>query len=411
MLDESELQLVTAGGPPAVATSPAPGPARRRWWHAPAAVAALATATRVGLGLLVGRFALSVLPLRGFPLAAGNKATSGTGALFSWDAFFYQSVATSGYPKDQPAWSPFFPLYPETARAVEHLGRIGYQPAALAVSWVSLFFATWGVVRLARDLLPEGAPARAGWLLVWFPASVLLIAGYAESTFIALFAWTLVALRERHPWWAAAFASLAALTRPEGAAVGLAVVLWCLLEPRRRWLRAVVLAAASEAGFVAFTVFLWVRYGNPIEEFRAQKYWGRAATWPFHPLVGSLQHLLHRDVTGPGSANITAVYLLDDASVVAAVVGFVVLLRWARRERDLWWMLAPALVSMVGVVANGPVHGSSPESDVRYVLCLVPLYLVAARWRGERLWTAALTSSVALAVVFQVLFNLGGWFT
>lgn len=352
-----------------------------------------------------------MLPLRGFPLAAGAKSTSGTGGLFSWDAFFYQSVATSGYPKDQPAWSPFFPLYPELARAVEHVGGIGYQWSALAVSWVSLFFATWGIVRLARHLVPEGVPARAGWLFVWFPASVFLIAGYAESTFIALFAWTLVALRERRPWWAAAAASLAALARPEGAAVGLAVLLWCLLEPRRRWLRTLLLTAASEVGFVVVTAFLWLRYGNPIEELRAQKYWGRAATWPFHPLIGSLQHLVDHDVTGPASANITAVYLLDDASVVAAVVGFVVLVRWARHERDLWWMLAPALASMVGVVANGPVHGTSPESDVRYVLCLIPLYLVVARYRGERLWTAGLSSSVALAVVFQVLFNLGGWFT
>ncbi len=392
-------------GAPAAATS------RPRWWQAPAAVAALATSTRVALGLIIGRFALAVLPLRGFPLAAGARATSGKAGLFSWDAFFYQSVATSGYPKDQPAWSPFFPLYPETARAVEHLGGVSYQWSALAVSWVSLFFATWGIVRLARDLLPGGVPSRAGWLFVWFPASVFLIAGYAESTFIALFAWTLVALRERHPWWAAAAASLAALTRPEGAAVGVAVLVWCLLEPRRRWLRTAVLTAASETGFAAFTVFLWIRYGNPIEELRAQKYWGRSATWPFHPLIGSVQHLVDGAVKGPGSANVTAVFLLDDASVVAAVVGFAILLRWARHERDLWWILAPALLSMVGVIANGPVHGSSPESDVRYVLCLVPLYLVAARYRGERLWTAAITTSAALAVVFQVLFNLGGWFT
>ena len=52
-----------------------------------------------------------------------------------------------------------------------------------------------------------------------------------------------------------------------------------------------------------------------------------------------------------------------------------------------------------------------PESEDRYVLCLVPLYLIAARYRAPAVWAAALSSCAALAVAFQILFNLGGWFT
>lgn len=382
-----------------------------RGWSSPVAIAATATAVRILVGLVVSRFALSVLPVRGFPLTPNQPTTSGTAGLFSWDAAHYQAIAGSWYPKNQPALTPFFPLYPELAHAADRLTGIGYQGCALAVSWVSLFLAVWGVVRLAANVLPRGAvPARAGWLLCFFPASVFLIAGYAESTYIALFAWALVALSERRPWLAALAACGAGLTRPEGATIGLAVALWCVMQPQRRWLRTLVLCALSEAGFVAFSLFLWSRFGSPLEEFHVQKLWHRQLSWPFHPLVWSLDQVFGAHLSGPGTGNVSADFLLDDASVVIAVVGLGVLLYLTRSHRDLWWMLVPAIVALFGVVANGP-NGVSPESDVRYVLCMVPLFLLPAWFGKERVWTGILVCSAVLAVLFQAVFNLGGWFT
>jgi hypothetical protein len=127
--------------------------------------------------------------------------------------------------------------------------------------------------------------------------------------------------------------------------------------------------------------------------------------------VSSLHRLVGGQIVGPGAGNISADYLLDDASVVLAFGGLVVLVAMARRQRDLWWMLLPTVISFVGVVANGPVHGSSPESQDRYVLCMVPLFLFPARFGKERVWTATIVVSSIVAVLFQVIFNLGGWFT
>jgi hypothetical protein len=379
---------------------------------------ALISVTRVVVGLLVSRLALTVFPVRGFPLAPGTEAVGGTAGLFSWDAFFYKSIATVGYPHNQPAWAAFFPLYAELARAVDKVTGAGYDKSALAVSWLSLFFATWGLIRLAARVWPDlrARSSRAGWLLCFFPASVFLIAGYAESTYIALFVWALVALWERRPWLAAVGACLAGLTRPEGAFIGLSVVLWSLMQapsPQggRRWVRTAGLAVVSWAGFVAFSIFLWVRFHDPLQEFRAEKYWGRQATWPFHPLVWSVTHMLRGEVTGPGAANVTAVYLLDDAAVVFATAAVVALVALARRNRDLWWVLLPALIEYVSVICNGPVHGGSPESDARFVLCLTPLLLWPVRWRRERIWTGLIVTCAAFAVVFQAIFNLGGWLT
>lgn len=424
MLEQSQVESAAtapdpsgaAAGPGTTSRRPAPSHRRRRHltvgWDAPIVVGAVITVIRIGVGELVSRFARSVFPVGGFPLGPGVHPGTGTGGFFVWDTFFYQSIATHGYPRSQPAWTPFFPLYPELARAVGRVTGLDYQHSALIVSWGSLFLATWGLVEMARRLLPDGCVAsRAGWLLCFFPASVFLIAGYAESTFVAVSVWTILALLDRRPWAAAAVACLAGLTRPEGATVGLAVVLWSLMQPSRRWIRTIGLAVVSESGFVAFSLFLWARFGSPLEEFHAQQLWGRQLTWPFHPLVWSLQEVFGHHLVGPASGNISAVYVLDDACIVAAVVGFAVLVRMARSQPDLWWIMLPSLLTLVSVVCNGPIHGGSPESDARYVLCMVPLYLLPARFKPEWTWSGLFAVSACFAVLFQAVFNLGGWLT
>lgn len=370
-------------------------------------MAAIICSFRIAIGLVVERLALHVFPLRGYPLAPGHA--SAPSGLFSWDAVYYRAIATNGYPKSQPALTTFFPLYPDLVRAVEKVTGAAYAPCALAVSWLALFFATWGVIRLARGLFPDAVAGRAGWLLCWFPASVFLIAGYPEGLFVALSAWTLVALHEHRPWWAAAAAALVGLVRPEGAAAGLAVVAWCLLQPRRQYLQAVALGALSEVGFAAYSVFLWVRFGNPLEEVSVQSLWHRQFSWPFHPLVWSLSQVAGGKVIGPGGANMAADFLLDDAALIGAVVALVALAWWARRRRDLWWVIVPSVVTLAVISSNGP-SGVSPESAVRYVMCFVPIFLVPTRLR-EQTWTIVLVGCGALAVAFQIVFNLGGWFT
>jgi hypothetical protein len=128
-------------------------------------------------------------------------------------------------------------------------------------------------------------------------------------------------------------------------------------------------------------------------------------------LVSSIREVFGDHLSGPAAGNIAADYVLDDALVVLALIGLLVLVNLARRRRDLWWMLLPAVIAFVGIVANGPVHGSSPESQERFVLCLVPLFLLPVRFGKERVWTATIVVSSMLAVVFQIIFNLGGWFT
>lgn len=378
--------------------------------HRPAALAAVVVAVRIGVGVALERIALAVFPERGFPLAVPGPHATVRDGFFSWDAAYYKLIAATGYPSTSPARTPFFPLYPALIRLVEDVTGLGYDAAALAVSWLALFVACWGLIRLARIVTPGGVAVRSAWALCWFPVSVFLIAGYAESLFVALFAWVLVLLAEDRPWPAAALACLAGLTRPEGALIGLAVLVWGLARPRRRLARTAATTALSELGFVGFSVFLWRRFGSPLAEFHVQRLWHRQATWPLHTVVWSLGQVLGGHLHGPGSANTAAVFLVDDLAIVGAVAGVAYLAwRW-RGRRDRWFVLAPTVALLVGVVSNGP-YGVSPESAARYVLCLVPLYLLPTLLRRSWVWTAALVVTALSAVAFQVVFNLGGWLT
>ena len=348
-------------------------------------------------------------------MPVAHPQASVTAGFFNWDAVHYQGVALHGYPPGSPTTSPFFPLYPLLGRAVSFLPGFTYERAALLVSWVALVAATAGVIRLANDVFPVSQAKRAGWFLCWFPASVFLIAGYAESLFIALSVWALVALYAKRPWTAAVLFALAGATRPEGALLAIAILIWAILETPRRYFRALALIVVAELGFVAFSFFQWVNFGHPLEFLLAQHDWNRETTWPLHTLLWSLTEIFEGHITGPTGAsaaagNETAAFLIDDLAIVGAVGAFALLLYLGRRRRDFIWLLLPSLLVLVGIVSNGP-SGLSPESAVRYVMCLPPIYLLPGLIKRESLWTALLLASASMAVVFQVVFNLGGWFT
>jgi hypothetical protein len=63
------------------------------------------------------------------------------------------------------------------------------------------------------------------------------------------------------------------------------------------------------------------------------------------------------------------------------------------------------------LIVSNSSFGTIPEGEARLIICIVPLYAVAARIRSEVGWTTLLVGSTMSAAVVHVIFNLGGWFT
>lgn len=378
-------------------------------------------AARIGLAIVIERITVGIFGVRSFPPAGAAPAHHGSlvSGFFRWDALLYQGVVQHGYSTQSPALTSFFPFYPYTVRVVSDVTLLGYRASGLVVSWIALWLAIWGVMRLASVLFPEppSGACRCGLLFAFFPVSVFLVSGYAESTFVALGAWTLVALAERRVWVAALLAGLASATRPEGLAFALAVITWSFLaewplrirQAPRVLVRFGLQLAMSLSGLIAFSAFLWSRFGTPLEDARVQRLWNRHLTWPFHPLIWSFTQVVHGKIVGAGSANVILMTLLNDGALLVGLAGLVALVVLTR-GRSLQWLWVPAVAVLLLVASNGP-FGKSPEGSARLIMCIVPLYLPAARVRGELTWTLSLLTSGMLAAIVQAVFNNGGWVT
>lgn len=153
--------------------------------------------------------------------------------LLSWDAAWYVRIASEGYRLAGHQSLRFFPLYPLCVRALSTLG-MSDSAAALVLANVAGFAALVLLHSLvAAESLGRSTASRTVWLLSVWPASFVLMMGYAESLFLVVSVAAFSCWRRR--WWLAAVlpAFCAGLCRP----VGFLLALPALYEGAA-WLRA-----------------------------------------------------------------------------------------------------------------------------------------------------------------------------
>jgi hypothetical protein len=200
-----------------------------------------------------------------------------------WDASHYIAVARFGY-GDAESPSPnggigFFPLYPLLMRVVGFLTGQGDSNAGLAViglviSNLCFLAAVWLFARIATESLPGIEQARwAGRLFALAPFAFFGNAVYTESLFV-LEVLGAIWFARRGKWWqAAVVAAFASATRLVGLAV-IGGVLYAAWRARVRPPRLVVLAIIGASGFVAFLLYLWIRFDDALAYFETQEEWG-----------------------------------------------------------------------------------------------------------------------------------------
>ena len=269
-----------------------------------AAFAAM-TVAMTGVATLASQFVIRTVPV-----------LTGPGWLDAWfqmDSGWYYLIATDGYfynPGQQSSIA-FFPTYP---MAVRGLGSIigddqiaGSLIGVLAGLASALLFTIWVWRRLPR----AGAVTAIAVLLLYPYAFYLYGAMYGESLFILTAIGSFMLLERRHYWLAGLVGALACAGRPVGVAVAVGLVVRMLemradrrpdadashraqasevaesaepiavgasggvpgphrarlsdlvrAVPAVRWREAGVLV--SGLGLVAWCVYLWTEFGNPL---------------------------------------------------------------------------------------------------------------------------------------------------
>ncbi|WP_369395195.1 mannosyltransferase family protein [Streptomyces sp. CG1] len=204
----------------------------------------------------------------------------------SWDSVWYLGIAEHGYGHDLPSHDPgphsdlaFFPLYPALVRTLTALAPFGGGAVGLLLSWTAAAVAAAGIHAVGSWL--HGRATGIALVLLWalLPHSVVLSMAYTEPVLTAFAAWSLYAVLAGNWVWAGVLAALAGLSRPNGFAVGAAVLAAAGAEvwrargkvSHRLWTG----AAIAPLGWTAYVLWVGRRKGDLLGGyFEVQRLWG-----------------------------------------------------------------------------------------------------------------------------------------
>jgi hypothetical protein len=351
--------------------------------------------------------------------------------LIRHDSWWYVNIAEHGYTMGdiktgQQGTVTFFPLYPLLVKFMSALtGNVFV--AGVLIANGALLAALAFLYGLARDEFDEATAARAVFYLAAAPTAVFFSAMYTESLFVALVCATFYFARRRSWQWAAAAGALAAATRNTGVLLGAVIALEGLhqqgvrLRPERLvapgagatahlWLghlrgqlrpalaswRSLLAAAYLMIGLAAYMAFLSVTFGDPLGFVHAQATWGRTTT------AAGITRIVSGTVANlnigprPLAGQINTPTMLN----LLATLGFAPLVVMAALKLRPAYGLYAALTFFI------PLSTGTVGSMTRYVLMLVPCFLLLAIW-GRRGWVDRLVLGIFLPLTsyFAVLFS------
>ena len=261
----------------------------RSFWRTPerAAVWPAFVATRLGV-LFVGYLAVVTIGMEG--LDRGRVSDDELENLPArWDAGWYMSIVTEGYDwtgnEKRQQNVVFFPAFPMAIRAVGLFFGRQWLQTGLVLALVAFFCALLYFFRLARELLGDEQSRIAVWALAAYPFSVYYSAPYTESFFLLGSVATFYHALHNQWWRAALWGFFVGLCRPNGFLIALPVTLFIvnqMIQRRRVHASAWVAVLTPIAGVLAYSLFLYARFGDALAWRKGQFAWGRAylGLWP-----------------------------------------------------------------------------------------------------------------------------------
>jgi hypothetical protein len=249
---------------------------------------------------LVSRVVTAVAVVASISSVGSDTVLRGRGFVM-FDFGWYYRIAIGGYGPDpvagvQSSW-PFFPLFPGVIKVGDELG-IQVQWWTVLVNHAVFLVALLGVHRIASATVGERAGRWSVWAIACFPGAFVFSMGYPSAIFLASSVWAFALARERRDVAAGVCAALAAMVRPNGILVAVALAAGVLLVRRRPdragLTRAAWLAGPAVLSVVVWMGFLWHRTGDPLVFVSAKEAWDEITVVEVvqHGVTWSLPHVL-----------------------------------------------------------------------------------------------------------------------
>jgi hypothetical protein len=368
--------------------------------------------------LISGSLLAYLVPTSSFQRITLDMPSGSMNIWSHWDGEHYVTLAMGGYLHPPDNVSPaFFPLYPLLLRSFAELFGGPISKEALSVwgpliSLLFLPFAFYFIYHIALEGWGERVARGTVLILAFSPTTFFLNAAYTESLFLALSAGSMWAMRVRKDLLlACVLAGFAAATRNVGIFLVVPLMYeWIKDVERFRW-QGVYLVLAP-GGLIAYMVYLWVRFGDPVLFYSAQESWGRQATGPldtasraWRAAVEGASRLLDPDLwANPSLSNVAnqlagASNFFNLAFFVFAMVVLLAGSRYLPLSLTIYGLLLVAPATLFGTPGS-PLMGTP-----RYVLVAFPVFIVLALlFRNRVLLGGWLVVSTLLSLVLCGLF-------
>jgi len=302
--------------------------------------------------------------------------------LLQWDSEWYFRIVTDGYqyngdPTIQQS-IVFYPLFPMLARGLATIGGLTPADALLLVSNTAGLLAIVILFKLVREEFGDQIALVTTALVSFFPASVLLSAGYTEPLALLLIVSFFLALKRRYYFSAALLAGLTIATRSTGIVL-LPVLVWEMWRNRDQkpflpaLLPCVVLATS---GLWLFMIYLWSAFGSPLAFADGQAAFHEGTTLATR-LVAALKlepftRMMLNDWNPWGQASWFTLLF-----IVLIVVG------WSRLPSS-WTLFAIAVLLLPYLTLSGGPAGFVSMS--RFNLVSFPLFVILADLVSRAKW-------------------------
>ncbi|HEX9466954.1 MAG TPA: glycosyltransferase family 39 protein [Acidimicrobiia bacterium] len=205
-----------------------------------------------------------------------------------WDGAFYLAIARQGY---GPVGVPFprWPFFPGLSGVVHALDEVtsGEWPI-FVVNQLALLVAFAGLYRLARRHSSPRAATFAVWAIALFPVSFVFSMTYPSALFLAASVWAFLLVEEHHDVSAGVLVGAAAMLRPNGMVV--AVALLFVVGVGRR---AVIICGPAVAAVGGWCWYCYDRTGDALVFLNTKARWDEITLWRVLSGHGKLAVLPH----------------------------------------------------------------------------------------------------------------------
>ncbi len=387
--------------------------------------------------------------------------------LWSWDhvdAWYYLTIATTGYPVKQPWVASFFPLYPLLERGLGAIiganhtlaaGMLIANGAALAAFMGLGLLATQeyeytqqrprhgggnrtdaaSTTPATTSETPTAAAKAAATLRLYvaYPLALFLAAPWSDALFAALAVFALYHMRRGHWRWAVGCAFFATLARPTGLLLVLPLcwdyfgrqhIGWRIASWRRAWWQQVrstgrrgvqdalrmVSKTAMVVGVVplALSLYAWfclVHYGDPLAPLHNERYFSHTFVGPW-----TLVALVWRVFTAAGPFSYEQMRQLVDILPLLAVLA-ITALGARRRPVALTLYLAALPIFYYAAPIINPAYSYPLTAAGRYMLAAFPAFLDAGAWlaRHPAIERVVLVAFVVVQVSIAIFYLNNGF--